>query len=890
MLLATVLVLCLASVGAPFIGGLVAAIRPSDRYAISAARPLDLVSDALLLLKSLGVAAVVALGSTALGLPAAWALRRLPPVWSALLLAPMLLPNYLVYAAWGNLRGPGTWLGDWLSRQPAAGWRSAADTIQAVGGLALWAWPISALILAVRARPIDPDVIESLRLTGAGSLKRALVLVGLMRGALIGSVAVVGLLMLGSAVPLHVAQIECYALVIWRELSETGGGARGARDVWIAACPLVALAVVSGWMLGSRVVGMRSRTVTAHDGRLESGRSIWFAGAFGVWFVSVALPMMLFSFALENRVSLLRFWSTTGPSLAGSLRTAAFVAACAALITVGTAAGFSRCRDGRSDIASRFTGLALRLWLIGALVPGVLIGAGVLSISQVEQCSWLGESSAGLVLCHLARYGALAALCGWWIAYVEPGVFADARRLYQGASLRGWLFSTGGMNIGAVMASSGAVGLLSLHEIEATVLVAPPAPITEGGTLAQHMLSLLHYMRDEELNSAALWLMCGGLAAATGLLLLWSRCAARLRGTSAIVMLVTAAGIFIGGCDRPPASASAASPLRQVQVIGTAGLARGEFVFPRAIDCDGSTLFVIDKTARVQRMATDGRWLSGWTMPRFEEGKPCGITCGPDGLVYVADTHEHRVSVFSPDGELVKAWGEYGLGPGQFIYPTDVALVPDSTNTRAVMAFVSEYGGNDRISAYDLISDPPKFLFSFGREGAPDARHDVCFRRPQSLVFDPVARVLMVADAVNHRLGVFTEDGVLLRWIGRRNNSGLVDGSPGSGAGEFAYPYGLALLRDGTVLVSEYGNNRVQRIDPGRPVGSESVGCYGESGRGEGQLAIPWGVAASEETVFVLDSGNNRIQSFRIEVPSRRSSPPVNVTALPSAGAGSAPR
>src|SRR5690349_2941260 len=65
------------------------------------------VPDPTLLVKTLGVAALVAAGATALGWPAAWAGRNLPPWVLALLVLPLLLPSYLISSGWGLLRAPG---------------------------------------------------------------------------------------------------------------------------------------------------------------------------------------------------------------------------------------------------------------------------------------------------------------------------------------------------------------------------------------------------------------------------------------------------------------------------------------------------------------------------------------------------------------------------------------------------------------------------------------------------------------------------------------------------------------------------------------------------------------------------------------------------------------
>ena len=59
---------------------------------------------------------------------------------------------------------------------------------------------------------------------------------------------------------------------------------------------------------------------------------------------------------------------------------------------------------------------------------------------------------------------------------------------------------------------------------------------------------------------------------------------------------------------------------------------------------------------------------------RFVQGS---LTVGPDGSVYVADTGNFRVQVFTPAGRFVRSIGEFGNGPGQFTWPFDLAVDAD---------------------------------------------------------------------------------------------------------------------------------------------------------------------------------------------------------------------
>lgn len=313
------------------------------------------------------------------------------------------------------------------------------------------------------------------------------------------------------------------------------------------------------------------------------------------------------------------------------------------------------------------------------------------------------------------------------------------------------------------------------------------------------------------------------------------------------------------GCSKRPSEG--VRPLAPDRVIGEPGLSPGQFSYPRCLTNDGASLWVIDKAARVQKMdPTTGEVLAHFKMPEFENGKPTGITIAPgDGgeqLLYIPDTHYYRVMIYRPPTTLgvpvepISRFGSYGTGPGQFLFLTDVAVLMNDDNTRVLRLFVSEYGGNDRISIYEP-SGPNQYAFvrAFGAFGPSASPDKIEFSRPQSMEIDAGRRHLIVTDACNHRVGVFTLEGTLVRWIGSPE-------STGAGPNQFCYPYGLCLLPDGTAMVSEFGNHRVHRINPET---GESLGVFGVAGRDKGQLNSPWGVTYLDHRLFVLDSGNHRI-------------------------------
>ncbi len=292
----------------------------------------------------------------------------------------------------------------------------------------------------------------------------------------------------------------------------------------------------------------------------------------------------------------------------------------------------------------------------------------------------------------------------------------------------------------------------------------------------------------------------------------------------------------IVACDEQPTGAPGV-----VVVYGRTGLGPGEFSYPRAAAFSVTQrVYVVDKAARIQGFATSGEYACGWRMPEWSAGKPTGIGCGPDGRVYLADTHYARVMVFEPDGRPVAQFGSRGTGPGQFVMPTDVAVDAQG------FVYVGDYGGNDRISKF---APDGTYLLSFGRPGGGDGE----LQRPQSLVV-AADGTLWVADACNHRICHFSAAGEFLGTFGRS----------GAAVGELRFPYGLTLLPDDTLVVCEYGNNRLQRFR----MSGESLGVWGTAGRGPGQLAYPWDVVAGpNEHLFVVDSGNNRVQVIDARTP-----------------------
>lgn len=184
--------------------------------------------------------------------------------------------------------------------------------------------------------------------------------------------------------------------------------------------------------------------------------------------------------------------------------------------------------------------------------------------------------------------------------------------------------------------------------------------------------------------------------------------------------------------------------------------------------------------------------------------RPRGVAIAPDGTIYVVDSRNSRVQKFAPTGEFLLAFGSDGAGPGQ------------------LARFATTGGGGPNGIAIDENGD------------------------------------VYVADTWNHRIQVFSSDGVYLRGWGDFFDAQDDPAQAETNGGLFYGPRGLA-FHNGELYVTDTGNERVQVFTPD----GAFVRMWGTTGSGETNLLEPVGIAVTTDgTVFVADSHNARIARF----------------------------
>lgn len=254
---------------------------------------------------------------------------------------------------------------------------------------------------------------------------------------------------------------------------------------------------------------------------------------------------------------------------------------------------------------------------------------------------------------------------------------------------------------------------------------------------------------------------------------------------------------------------------------------------PRSLTIHGDEVYVLDTAGRVLVFDGSGTVVRSWYMPAYDVGRPEDIHVLKDGRIAVADTHYHRVVFFDTEGNVQGTLGEFGKGPGQFIYP--VALAEDDHGN----LFVGEYGGNDRVQKFSAAGEVQT---AFGRFGTLEGE----FQRPSGLAWS--AGNVFVADAINCRIHVFRDDGTYVKQLAGRPDAGSLE-----------YPYDVELDGNGDLFVVEYRGGCVTQL---KQTGA-LVGRWGTTGTGDAHFSTPWGLAVDARRILVADTGNRRIAELR---------------------------
>lgn len=166
-------------------------------------------------------------------------------------------------------------------------------------------------------------------------------------------------------------------------------------------------------------------------------------------------------------------------------------------------------------------------------------------------------------------------------------------------------------------------------------------------------------------------------------------------------------------------------------------------------------------------------------------GQPAGIAVSTD-RIYVSDTLNHRIMVYGLEGVFIQSFGQRGIAPGEFNFPTYLWFDP-----RQNRLWVAD-SGNFR---FQWFEPDGRLAGTLGKAG----NRPGYIARPRGIAQDSEGHVYAM-DGAFEALQIFDLQGRLL----------LFAGVSGSEPGQFNLPGGIFVDENDRVFVADTHNRRVQ--------------------------------------------------------------------------------
>ena len=199
-----------------------------------------------------------------------------------------------------------------------------------------------------------------------------------------------------------------------------------------------------------------------------------------------------------------------------------------------------------------------------------------------------------------------------------------------------------------------------------------------------------------------------------------------------------------------------------------------------AVDNTDGCVYVNDWRNKIVKLSPDFELVGELT---GQEGAQYQYMAVVGGEVMVTEWSKNVVMVYTKDLKYVRQFGSHGYGPGQFKDIQDLS----SGETGNL------YVGDSSMGCVHVFSNGGEFLHSFGQGGG-----GVKLRSPVGVCV--VGQYVYVASSDGHCVSVFTTEGEYVTSFGKY----------GSGEGDFRYPWGMCVDKDGYVYVCDTANQRVQ--------------------------------------------------------------------------------
>ena len=210
-----------------------------------------------------------------------------------------------------------------------------------------------------------------------------------------------------------------------------------------------------------------------------------------------------------------------------------------------------------------------------------------------------------------------------------------------------------------------------------------------------------------------------------------------------------------------------------------------DFVSPVGIALGpDNQVFVADADlGLVARLGPDGQTLPSIGKDHLD--RPNGVAFDPVGKkLYVADASSHQVKIFNLDGILLAELGTRGDGPGEFNFPTHIAVANEKLYVTDTM--------NARVQVFSTTSG--SYLGTIGKRGMFIGD----LSRPKGVAVDSEENIYVVESYFDYLL-IYNRRGQFLMPLG----------GVGFSAGQFHLPSGVWIDARNRVYVADMMNSRI---------------------------------------------------------------------------------
>ncbi len=216
---------------------------------------------------------------------------------------------------------------------------------------------------------------------------------------------------------------------------------------------------------------------------------------------------------------------------------------------------------------------------------------------------------------------------------------------------------------------------------------------------------------------------------------------------------------------------------------------------------DNDTIYVADsELGYVVHLDSKGEIIKSFGEESLN--RPTGLARDPvNKRIYVVDTHDHNIKVYSDAGDFLEIMGARGIEAGQFNSPTHVwfsagkLYVTDTMNARV-----------------QILTPEGEVVGTFGKRGSNVGD----FVRPKGITTDSDGNIYVI-ESLHDFLLVYNTKGQLL----------LPIGGSGFGVGQFYLPSGIWTDNNNRIYIADMFNGRVVIL---QYLGDDKLGSRGVSG------------------------------------------------------------